>query len=220
MVVLLPSLGQADGKSTTLRLIAGLDRADKGSVWIGDQLVSSEAVLVPPEKRRIGFVFQAYALWPHMTAYDQVAYPLLARGSKGNEVRDAVNEMLELVGLAAVPNRYPSELSGGQQQRVAIARALVFKPSVLLLDEPMSNLDAALKVQVRTELYQLHNRVRVTTIHVTHDQQDALSLSDMVVVMNEGRILELVVPKKSISDRRRGRLRLRLVPVTRYQAVW
>jgi iron(III) transport system ATP-binding protein len=183
------------GKTTTLRLLAGLDRPDSGQIWIGPQLVSSRHTFVEPERRRVGLVFQSYALWPHMTVGDQVAYPLRARGVRRDSTRDKVRKVLDLVGLSEHFTRYPAELSGGQQQRVALARAIVSEPSLLLLDEPLSNLDAELRQLMRTELIELHRRIKITTIYVTHDQLEAMSLSDIVIVMNSGRIVESGSPR-------------------------
>jgi ABC-type Fe3+/spermidine/putrescine transport system ATPase subunit len=184
------------GKSTTLRLIAGLEKPDAGSISIGDVIVSGPGMFMPPERRRLGYVFQSYALWPHMKAVDQVAYPLRTQGVRREDIPRMVAEALDVVGLSAETHRYPSELSGGQQQRVALARALVFRPSVLLLDEPLSNLDAELRAQLRAELHELRSRINVTTIHVTHDQHEALSLSDSVVVMDRGRVVEIGTPEE------------------------
>jgi ABC-type Fe3+/spermidine/putrescine transport system ATPase subunit len=183
------------GKTTMLRLLAGLERPDSGQIEINSQVVSSDRLFVPPESRRIGFVFQSYALWPHMTVYDHVAYPLRAQRFPRAQVRGMVERTIELVGLTREARRFPSELSGGQQQRVALARALVVEPTVLLLDEPLSNLDAALRQQMRVELLELHRRVQVTAIYVTHDQTEAMALSDMVIVMDAGHIIESGAPR-------------------------
>jgi iron(III) transport system ATP-binding protein len=183
------------GKTTTLRLLAGLDRPDTGEVSIGGRLVNSKSVFVTPDQREVGFVFQAYALWPHMTVFDQVAYPLRLRRKTRRAVRDAVANILNIVGLTAKVDRYPSELSGGEQQRVALARAMVFEPKVLLLDEPLSNLDAALRRQMRRQLVELHRLTKVTTIYVTHDQEEAMALSDQVIVMANGLIVESGSPR-------------------------
>jgi len=187
------------GKTTTLRLIAGLERPDSGQIQIGPQVVSSAArgIVVPPERRRIGLVFQSYALWPHMTVFDHVAYPLRVRGLKQElpDLRERVQRALDLVRLtSAERHRYPSELSGGQQQRVALARAIVFEPTILLLDEPLSNLDAELRKQMRSELRLLHERLGITSVYVTHDQFEALALSDLVVVMDQGSVVESGTP--------------------------
>lgn len=182
------------GKTTMLRLIAGLDFADSGSIWINDEMVSGPGRRVAANQRNIGFVFQSYALWPHMTVFDQVAYPLRARRTPRAEISQRVRETLELVGLSAHEERYPAQLSGGQQQRVSLARALVFRPNVLLLDEPLSNLDAELRAQMRDELHRFHQRVGVTMVFVTHDQHEALALSDTIVVMDSGTVVEQGTP--------------------------
>jgi iron(III) transport system ATP-binding protein len=182
------------GKSTTLRLIAGLDRPDGGTISIGSTMVSSGSLHVPPQKRRVGFVFQSYALWPHMTVTGHIVYALRARHTPRDEMRERVGEILQLVGLSKVHDRHPYELSGGQQQRVAVARALATDPQVLLLDEPLSNLDAELRTQMRAELRRVHDRTGLTTILVTHDQAEALSMSDEVVLMQLGRIIDIGRP--------------------------
>jgi iron(III) transport system ATP-binding protein len=179
------------GKSTTLRLLAGLEAPDAGNIKLGDKVVSSKSpyTFIPPNKRALGFVFQSYALWPHMTVFDQVAYPLRVRGQR-KDLKGRVAKALEVVGLGDLGGRYPSELSGGQQQRVALARAIVYEPDVLLLDEPLSNLDAELREYLRGELQLLHRRLGITMVYVTHDQVEALSLSDHIIVMHEGKIIE------------------------------
>jgi iron(III) transport system ATP-binding protein len=179
------------GKSTTLRLLAGLEAPDAGSIKLGEKIVSSKSpyTFIPPDKRALGFVFQSYALWPHMTVFDQVAYPLRVRGQRKDR-RQRVERALDLVGLGELGGRYPAELSGGQQQRVALARAIVYEPEVLLLDEPLSNLDAELREYLRKELQLLHRRLGITMIYVTHDQVEALSLSDHIIVMHQGEIVE------------------------------
>lgn len=181
------------GKTTTLRMVGGLERPDGGEIHLGDQcLVSAEKNLfIKPEKRNMGMVFQSYALWPHMTVFENVAYPLKLRGMSRPEMRKKVAEVLGLVGLAGLEDRQAPALSGGQQQRVALARALVFSPKVLLLDEPLSNLDAQLREEMRRELKSLQQRVNVTVIFVTHDQIEALSLSDRIAIMKFG-VLEQV----------------------------
>ena len=186
------------GKTTTLRCIAGLERGDEGTIEIGDSRVSDFGanVVAPPEQRGIGMVFQSYAIWPHMTVYRNVAYPLVARGVPKSEIDPAVREMLELVDMADFAERPATNLSGGQQQRVALARALVAKPRVLLLDEPLSNLDAKLRDQMRVELRQIQQRLGVTAVYVTHDQSEAMALSDRVIVMNKGRIEQANGPRQ------------------------
>ncbi len=176
------------GKTTTLRMLAGLDKPDSGEIWIGDKAMVRGRSVVPADKREIGLVFQAYALWPHMKIGEQIAYPLKVRRVDRANVKAAVDEAARMVGIGALLDRYPSQLSGGQQQRVALARARVFKPDLLLLDEPLSNLDAALRRQTRRELETLQRRLNVTTIYVTHDQEEAMAVSDMVVVMSQGKV--------------------------------
>ena len=178
------------GKTTVLRCIAGLEEPDEGEIWIGENLVfsSTEKVSVPPENRGIGMVFQSYAIWPHMTVFDNVAYPLQVRNMPKNEIEKRVKASLELVGLQGLEMRPAPNLRGGQQQRVALARALVYEPKVLLLDEPLSNLDNRLRERMRTELKELQRTIKVTTIYVTHDRLEAMALSDEVALMRRGRI--------------------------------
>jgi ABC-type Fe3+/spermidine/putrescine transport system ATPase subunit len=184
------------GKSTTLRQIAGLDQPDTGEILLHDRpLFSSSAnVFVPAQKRNMGMVFQSYAIWPHLTVFDTVAYPLQVRKMPQAQIRQAVMETIRLVGLEGVENRPAPMLSGGQQQRVALARALVYKPDVLLLDEPFSNLDKQLREQMRGELKLLQRRVGVTVILVTHDQEEALSMSDRIAVMHAGKVEQVGSP--------------------------
>ncbi len=188
------------GKTTTLRLIAGLARPDSGDITIGDVPVcsSSRGLWVGPHKRPIGIVFQSYAIWPHMTVLSNVMFPLRVGQSKVNrkEARERALAALELVGLRDLADRPAPALSGGQQQRVALARALVREPKVLLLDEPLSNLDAALRDHMRDEIRALQQRLNITTVFVTHDQDEALAVSDEVVVMNQGQIIEKGLPRE------------------------
>ena len=186
------------GKTTTLRMIGGLERPDAGKVTVGDDVVVSvsDRRFVQPDKRDMGMVFQSYALWPHMTVFENVAYPLKMRGLKKADIGDRVEESLRLVGLEGFSSRPSPLLSGGQQQRVALARALVYSPRVLLLDEPLSNLDAKLRVTMRQELKDLQSRVDVTMIYVTHDQTEALSLSDRIAIMNSGRVEQIGTPEQ------------------------
>jgi iron(III) transport system ATP-binding protein len=185
------------GKTTTLRMVAGLERNDTGSIAIGDRVVSDAAsgLFVPPDHRKLGMVFQSYAIWPHMTVFDNVAYPLSVRHTPRQEMRDKVMKALALVEMERFADRPAPALSGGQQQRVAIARALVFEPEVLLLDEPLSNLDARLRTQMGDEFRALQRRLKITTLYVTHDQEEAMALSDRVVVMQKGRILQIGAPE-------------------------
>lgn len=176
------------GKTTVLRSIAGLEAIDAGEILLDGTVVSSPAgkVFVPPEKRHLGFVFQSYALWPHMTVRQNIAYGL--RGLSKEETERKVAGSLELVGLPEVGDRYPSQLSGGQQQRVALARSISYEPKVLLLDEPLSNLDQKERERVRGELRALLNRIGITTVFVTHDQEEAFVICDRVILMNRGMI--------------------------------
>jgi iron(III) transport system ATP-binding protein len=178
------------GKTTTLRLVAGLERPDRGEIQVGDRQLSSAAsgLFVPPERRGMGMVFQSYAIWPHMTVFENVAFPLQELRVPRAEVRERVMTMLGTVGLGELHARPAPMLSGGQQQRVALARALVSNPQVLLLDEPLSNLDARLREEMRFELREMQAKLGITSIFVTHDQAEAMTLSDRIVVMNAGRI--------------------------------
>jgi iron(III) transport system ATP-binding protein len=191
------------GKTTLLRCLAGLEEPDAGEIWIGGQVCRRpDGFSLPPEKRPIGMVFQSYALWPHMTVLDNASYPL-RRGRERADRRDAaarVRDMLELVGLQDYVSRYPAELSGGQQQRLALVRALVGKPDLLLLDEPLSNLDARMRTYLRSELRSMQRESGTTTVYVTHDQEEALSMSDMVIVMHDGRFVQRGSPR-DIYDR-------------------
>ncbi len=185
------------GKTTTLRMVAGLERNDTGTIVIGGRTVSDAAadLFVPPDQRKLGMVFQSYAIWPHMTVFDNVAYPLSVRHVAKAEIRTRVMAALRLVEMEAYAERPAPALSGGQQQRVAIARALVFEPEVLLLDEPLSNLDARLRAQMGDEFRALQRRLKITTLYVTHDQEEAMALSDRVVVMDKGRALQVGAPE-------------------------
>ncbi len=178
------------GKTTLLRTIAGLERIDDGEITIGDELASSSSTHVRPEERRIGMVFQDWALFPHLTVGENVAYGL----DRDQRRSGRVTEALELVGLATLADRLPATLSGGQQQRVALARALAPRPQAILLDEPFSNLDTSLRVQVRTEVHRLLTELGITTVFVTHDQEEAFVLGDRVAVMNAGRIEQYASP--------------------------
>ena len=186
------------GKTTTLRIIAGLEVPDAGEVLHRDRVLVSVARrrFVAPEKRGVGMVFQSYAIWPHMTVFDNVAYPLRLRGVRGAALRDKVMATLQTVGLQGVEARPAPLLSGGQQQRVALARALVYEPEILLLDEPLSNLDAKLREQMRVELKLLQRQLGLTMIVVTHDQIEALSLSDRLAVLSGGRVEQVGTPRE------------------------
>jgi sulfate/thiosulfate transport system ATP-binding protein len=180
------------GKSTLLRVIAGLEVPDSGSVIIEDQDVTN----VPPQRRDIGFVFQHYAAFKHMTVRDNVAFGLKVRKRPKNEITAKVDELLGIVGLAGYQERYPSQLSGGQRQRMALARALAIEPKVLLLDEPFGALDAKVRAELRAWLRRLHEEVHVTTVLVTHDQEEAMELADRIVVLNDGRIQQVGAPRE------------------------
>lgn len=184
------------GKSTTLRLIAGLEQADAGEVWISGRLVASvpRKIMLPPERRRVGLVFQSYAVWPHMTVADNISYPLKLRRIKRDVAAAKVADMIRMVRLDGLGERLPSELSGGQQQRVALARALVYEPELLLLDEPLSNLDSTLRRQMCAQLRDIQSRLAMTVVYVTHDQAEAMALSDRVAVMNHGAIEQIDSP--------------------------
>jgi iron(III) transport system ATP-binding protein len=186
------------GKTTTLRCIAGLERPDGGEVRIGEDLVASPAgrVFVPPNRRDVGMVFQSYALWPHMSVFANVAYPLRVRRLARGEVSSRVIEVLASVGMEQYARRPATDLSGGQQQRVALARALVGRPRVLLLDEPLSNLDAKLRLALRKEIRAAHERAGTTSVYVTHDQAEAIALSDRVVVLHDGAIQQVGTPRE------------------------
>ncbi len=188
------------GKTTTLRLIAGFLEPTAGEIRVGDRVVSRAGNALPPERRGMSMIFQSYALWPHMTIFENVAYGLTLRNQAKSELERRVRAMLGAVKLEAYGDRYPAELSGGQQQRVALARALVVEPEILLLDEPLSNLDASLREEMRFEVRRLHDEFRYTTVYVTHDQVEAMTAADLIVVMNQGRIEQAGAPEE-IYDR-------------------
>jgi len=178
------------GKTTLLRLIAGFEQSQSGELFIDGKEVSK----LNPWERDVGLVFQNYALWPHMTVFKNISFGLEEKKVPKNEINDRVDEVLELVGMQELKHRYPYQLSGGQQQRVALARTIVVRPKVLLLDEPLSNLDAKLRNQMRIELLELHNKLQITTIFVTHDQEEANSISDNIAIFNEGIIQQVGAP--------------------------
>ena len=190
------------GKTTLLRCIVGLESPDAGEIAIGGEVVWSRdrGVFIPPEKRGLGMVFQTYAIWPHMTVFENVAYPLQARKTPRDDIRRMVARTLERVQLDGFENRPATKLSGGQQQRVALARALVAEPKVILFDEPLSNLDAKLREETRKELRRFLSELKITAVYVTHDRVEALSLSDSIAVMKEGRIVEIGDPHKIYFD--------------------
>ena len=185
------------GKSTTLMSIAGFQTPEAGRIAVGGDVFfdADRRVSVPAERRNLGIVFQSYAVWPHMTVFDNLAFPLKVRKTKRAAIRARVLEVLALVEMTPLVDRYPHQLSGGQQQRVALARALVYSPSVLLLDEPFSNLDAKLRERARTWVKELQHQLGLTTIFVTHDQDEALSMSDRVAVMNLGEVQQIGTPE-------------------------
>ena len=191
------------GKTTTLRAIAGLEKPASGEIRIGGAPVFSSSVNVPAERRGLSMVFQSYAIWPHMSVFDNVAYGLRVRKRPETEVTQRVREALDLVQLGDLGTRSASKLSGGQQQRVALARAFVFSPSVLLCDEPLSNLDAKLRAEMRVELKELQRRLDITSVYVTHDLEEALAISDRIVVMRDG-VIEQVGTPAEIYDRPRN----------------
>ncbi|HTX02311.1 MAG TPA: ABC transporter ATP-binding protein [Candidatus Acidoferrales bacterium] len=182
------------GKTTTLSLLAGFLRPDEGEIRAGDRLLSSPSGVVAPEDRHMSLIFQSYAIWPHMTVFENVAYGLGVRKISRDETRARVGRVLESVQMSHLAQRYPSELSGGQQQRVALARAVVVEPDILLLDEPLSNLDANLREQMRFEIRRLHDATGITMVYVTHDQAEAMVTADRIAIMNLGRIEQVGTP--------------------------
>jgi iron(III) transport system ATP-binding protein len=183
------------GKTTALRLVAGFIEPTAGEISLGDRVVSSPKRTLPPERRNVSMVFQSYALWPHMTVGENVAYGLTLRKVDRDTIRRKVESILATTKLSNLADRYPGELSGGQQQRVALARALIVEPETLLLDEPLSNLDANLREEMRFEVRRLHDEYRYTTIYVTHDQSEAMTTADLIAVMNHGRVEQLGTPE-------------------------
>jgi len=183
------------GKTTTLRMVAGLIEPTDGEIRVGGRLLSSPGTkVVPPEKRNMGMVFQSFAVWPHMSVFENVAFPLHNLKLSKDEIRRRVHAALDLVKLAGLEERYPSHLSGGQQQRVALARAMAVEPDILLFDEPLSNLDAKLREEMRFELKEIQRRIGVTSIYVTHDQAEAMAISDRIAVMFQGKIKQIGIP--------------------------
>ena len=188
------------GKTTTLRLIAGFLEPSEGEIHVGDRLVSSKVRTLPPEQRKMSMIFQSYALWPHMTVTENIVYGLRLRKIDRATIAKKLEVILKATKLEILAQRYPGELSGGQQQRVALARALIVEPETLLLDEPLSNLDANLREEMRFEIRRLHDEYRYTTVYVTHDQSEAMTTADLIAVMNAGRIDQLGTPE-DIYDR-------------------
>ncbi len=182
------------GKTTTLRMIAGFIAPTSGTIELDGEVISSPSSSLPPEKRRMSMIFQSYAIWPNMSVAENVGFGLKLRKLGADAIRRSVDEILEVVQLGALRDRYPAELSGGQQQRVALARSIVVKPAVLLLDEPLSNLDANLREEMRFEIRRLHDEFKIAMVYVTHDQAEAMVTSDRIAVMNQGRIEQIDAP--------------------------
>ncbi len=180
------------GKTTILRIIAGLEYPDSGRIFFGNEDVTFKKSY----ERNVAMVFQNYALWPHMTVFDNIAFGLKIKKIPKNEIKERVRKVLDLVQLSGLENRYPTQLSGGQQQRVALARALVVEPKLLLLDEPLSNLDAKLRIEMREEIKRIQKNLKITTIYVTHDQEEAMSISDRIAILDKGKILQVGTPKE------------------------
>ncbi len=192
------------GKTTALRLMAGFLQPDSGEIRLDDRVIASPTTMVPPERRNMSMIFQSYAIWPHKTVFQNVAYGLKFRRVTAAEAKNKVRQMLVVVKLELMADRYPAELSGGQQQRVALARALVVEPQILLLDEPLSNLDANLREEMRFEIRRLHDEFQITSIYVTHDQSEAMVIADRICVMNQGRLEQVGTPEE-IYDKPRTR---------------
>lgn len=190
------------GKTTSLRMIAGLEQNSSGEIHIGSELIScpDKKIFVPTKERKLGMVFQSYAIWPHLNTFENVAFPLRMLKMSESEIKKKVEEVLELVELGGLSDRMPSTLSGGQQQRVALARGLVARPRVLLLDEPLSNLDAKLREKMRKDIRQIQQYFKMTCIYVTHDQVEAFSMSDRIMIMQKGEILQFATPAEIRSN--------------------
>lgn len=186
------------GKTTCLRMVSGLEKNTGGKLLIDDEVVSEPASnsFTNPEHRHVGMVFQSYAVWPHMNVFDNIAYPLKVKKGSKEEINKRVHEILEVVEMEGLHERMPNQLSGGQQQRVALARGLVMKPKVLLLDEPLSNLDAKLREKMRVDIRAIQQKFGITCIYVTHDQIEAFSMSDKIVIMNKGDIVQVGTPEE------------------------
>ena len=190
------------GKTTTLRCVAGLEHPEQGTISIDDKVVSSSEknIFLPPDKRALGMVFQSYAIWPNMTVFDNVAFGLSIRNTPKPEIRDRVEQVLKQVRMEEYASRYATELSGGQQQRVAVARALAFNPRALLFDEPLSNLDAKLREDMRIELVSIQKRIGISSFYVTHDQIEAMAISDRIAIMNKGKIVQVGSPEEIYNE--------------------
>lgn len=190
------------GKTTSLRIVAGLEKNSSGKVLIGNEVISSPEsnLFVPTRERQLGMVFQSYAIWPHMNLFENVAFPLRMNKTPESQIKKEVEEVLSLVELGGLSERMPNTLSGGQQQRVALARGLVARPKVLLLDEPLSNLDAKLREKMRKDIRQIQQHFKMTCIYVTHDQVEAFSMSDRIMIMEKGNILQFATPAEIRSN--------------------
>ena len=184
------------GKTTMLRIIAGFEKPTSGELYIDDRLVSGGKTFIPPEKRGIGMVFQSYAVWPHMNVFDNVAYPLIIQKASKADIKKSVERVLDIVHLSQYAQRLPNQLSGGQQQRVALARALVAAPKLLLLDEPLSNLDAKLRESMRFEIKEIQRQLGITVVYVTHDQTEAMAMSDRIFLINRGVVQQSGTPQE------------------------
>lgn len=184
------------GKSTILRMIAGFEKPTSGEIYIDDQLVSGGKTFVPPEKRNIGMVFQSYAVWPHMNVFDNVAYPLSIKKTPKRDIKQRVEDALEITHLSQYSERFPNQLSGGQQQRIALARALVAAPKLLLLDEPLSNLDAKLRESMRFEIKEIQKKMGITVVYVTHDQTEAMAMSDRIFLLHRSIVQQAGSPEE------------------------
>ena len=190
------------GKTTSLRMVAGLEKNSSGEISIGNEVISSpeKKLFVPTKDRKLGMVFQSYAIWPHMNIFENVAFPLRMSKESEKDIRSKVEEVLSMVELGGLSARMPNTLSGGQQQRVALARGLVARPRVLLLDEPLSNLDAKLREKMRKDIREIQQHFKITCIYVTHDQVEAFSMSDRIMIMEKGNILQFATPSEIRSN--------------------
>jgi iron(III) transport system ATP-binding protein len=184
------------GKTTLLRMIAGLETPTQGEIWVSGECFFGPGQNLAPEKRGLGMVFQSYAVWPHMTVSENIVYPLKIRGDTKEKMAKALEDVLGLVHLEKEKDRYPHQLSGGQQQRVALARGLIAEPKLLLLDEPLSNLDAKLRAELRREIRELHRKIGIGIVYVTHDQREAFEMSTQIMVLNQGRKIQMGSPEE------------------------
>jgi multiple sugar transport system ATP-binding protein len=178
------------GKTTAMRMVAGLEDVTSGRIWIGDRDITE----LPPRSRNVSMIFQNYAVWPHMTVFENIAFALKLKKLPKAEIESIVNDVAEMTNIDMLLKRYPSQLSGGQQQRVAVARAIAVNPDIFLMDEPLSNLDAKLRVSMRTELKAIHDKTKATTVFVTHDQSEAMSMADRIVIMKDGEVIQVGTP--------------------------